>query len=113
VGLRRVGDLGGGMGAGMTLHQAAAIDDVVEVRRLVAMGVNVDQRNADGDTALQYASAQGHVEMIKLLVQHGANKEANNADGATALHWAAFHGTWRRSRCWLSSAWTRRRRVRM
>ena len=70
----------------MALLQAIYDDDMVEVRRLVAMGVNLDQRDANGSTALHYASAKGQVEVIKLLVEHGADKEAKTANGATPLH---------------------------
>jgi hypothetical protein len=76
----------------MTLLKAIYDDDVVEVRRLVAMGVNVDQRDENGATALHYASDKGQVEVIKVLVEHGADKEAKDAQGCTPLHLAADNG---------------------
>ena len=70
----------------MTLHDAAKSGDVAEVRRLVAIGVDLDGRDACGQTALQLAATRGHVEMMMVLVEHGVDKEAKDADGWTALH---------------------------
>jgi hypothetical protein len=42
--------------AEMTLHAAAANGNVAEMRRLVASGVNVDELNAHGHTALLHAA---------------------------------------------------------
>jgi ankyrin repeat protein len=53
--------LAGRMDAGIQLHDAAKNGDVAEVRRLVASGVKVDERDADGWTALHLAAQQGHV----------------------------------------------------
>jgi ankyrin repeat protein len=86
----------------MTLHKAALIGDVTEMRRLVAAGAIVDERDADGDAALHCASMEGHVEAMRALLELGADKEAKDAKGWTALHWAAQGGTWRRSSCWCS-----------
>jgi ankyrin repeat protein len=82
-----------GTPAAGALHLAAESGDVVEVRRLAALGVNLEERDADGATALHIASMHGHVEAIKVLVvQLGADKDAKTADGATALHMAAVNG---------------------
>jgi ankyrin repeat protein len=63
-----------GTPAAETLLEAALIGDVTEVRRLVvAMGVNLEKRNADGATALLYAAAKGHVEVLRVLVELGAD----------------------------------------
>jgi ankyrin repeat protein len=40
----------------MTLRDAARFGNVVEVRRLLAMGVNLDQRDENGVTALLWAA---------------------------------------------------------
>ena len=80
--------------AEMTLLQHAALNgDVVEMRRLVANGRHVNERNEYGDTALHYAAVYGHVEAMRVLVvELGADKEAKNVDGLTALHLAALNG---------------------
>jgi ankyrin repeat protein len=73
------------MVASMTLYQAAYHGDVVELRRLVAAGVNVDAQDAHGHTALIWAAGAGHAEAIKTLVQLGANKEAKNIGRMTPV----------------------------
>ena len=89
---------------------------VAGIKLLVQLGANKEAKNANvyGETPLHCAAGNGHVEAIKLLVQLGANKEARHGRaksyGGTALHCAAGTGTWRRSTCWCSSAWTRTRR---
>jgi ankyrin repeat protein len=54
--------------------------------------VNVDERDEDGATALDWAASNGNVEAIKALLELGADKDAKTANGATALHLAADHG---------------------
>jgi hypothetical protein len=80
------------MEAQMPLQQAALNGDVVEMRRLVAAGAIVDERDADGDTALHCASMKGHVEAMRALVELGADKDAKSSQGHTPLHWAAQEG---------------------
>jgi hypothetical protein len=86
--------LGGGTMAGIELlQQAAGNGNVAEMRRLVANGRNVNERDADGDTALHVAAVYGHVEAMRVLVvELGADKDAKDAAGGTPLHFAAFKG---------------------
>ena len=97
---------------GVMTHQAARSGDEAEVRRLVANGVNVDERDADGSTALHTATEHGHVEVMRALMELGADKEAKDADGETPLHWAADNGHVEAIKV-LAQLGTRRRRVRM
>jgi ankyrin repeat protein len=76
----------------MMLLQATKSGDVVEVQRLVATGVNVDERDANGATALHWASCNGHVDVMMALVELSADKDAKDADGDTPLHVAAAYG---------------------
>jgi hypothetical protein len=73
----------------MTLHQAAQSGDVVEMRRLMAAGADVDERDVNRVTALHWAADEGHVEVLRVLME---DKDAKDANGWTALHWAAFKG---------------------
>ena len=93
------------------LYDAAKSGDVVEVRRLVAAGADVEEQWGEfGMRPLHEAASQGQVEVITVLVELGVDKEAKTA-GMTPLHLAVCSGRVRRSRCWCSWAWTRTRRV--
>ncbi len=71
-----------------------AIDDGKE---LVAEGVmrngklNLDARNANGETALHRAVEKGMKELARALVAAGANLRARSINGETVLHLAALH----------------------
>jgi hypothetical protein len=82
-----------GTPAAGTLHLAAGHGDVTEVRRLAAMGVNLEERFAAGFTALHLAAFDdGQVEVLRVLVEVGADIEARDATGSTPLHQAAGNG---------------------
>ena len=72
----------------------AAIDDGKE---LVAEGVmqlgklNLDARNANGETALHRAVEKGMKELARALIAAGTNLRARSNSGETALHIAALH----------------------
>jgi ankyrin repeat protein len=76
----------------MPLHNAAEADDVVNIRRLVAEGADVNVAGDGGWRPLHEAAAEGHVEAVQVLVELGADKEASTAAGDTPLHWAAYAG---------------------
>ena len=46
----------------------------------------VDDKSAEGMTALHEACRNGHSECVKLLVQHQANVNMLTSSGYTALH---------------------------
>lgn len=57
-------------------------------RLLIEAGCDVDQKNADGKTALHFATS---VDVINLLIDAGADVEARSNDGATPLEgWVKF-----------------------
>jgi hypothetical protein len=88
-------DLGGGTAARMVLHarSGSARQRVGRcVQSLVAAGAEVDERDANGRTALHWAANKRRVEAMQMLVQLGADKEAKDSDGDTPLHVAACHG---------------------
>jgi hypothetical protein len=55
------------------LIHAASRGDVVELRRLLATGMNVNEADASGWSALMYAAGSGHSEPVQLLLHAGAN----------------------------------------
>jgi ankyrin repeat protein len=75
------------------LHNAAAVDDVVTIRRLVAEGADVNEQGAaEGVRPLHVAAQYGHVDAVQVLVEIGADLEAPAVDGVRPLHMAAHQG---------------------
>jgi ankyrin repeat protein len=62
------------------------------VRKLLDDGVDVNWKNKEGDTALIWASVEGHAEVVKLLLDRGALTDLQRNGGATALMYASFFG---------------------
>jgi len=57
-----------------------------------AAGAAVDAQNKLGNTALIYASYDGHEDTVHLLLARGARRELQNERGETAMHCAAWKG---------------------
>ncbi|XP_064467056.1 protein phosphatase 1 regulatory subunit 16A-like [Ornithodoros turicata] len=74
------------------LLEAAARNDVDEVRRLLMLGVSPDSTNEDGLTALHQCCIDDSEEMMKLLIDYGANVNAKDSEQWTPLHAAATCG---------------------
>jgi ankyrin repeat protein len=78
------------------MHMAAAVGDVVNIRRMVAEGADVNvQGGPQGARPLHMAAANGHVDAVRVLKEVGADVEASDADGSRPLHAAAKRGHWR------------------
>ena len=73
----------GGMSA---LHYAAREGAIEAAEALLDGGADIDQRSADGSTALLTAALNGHFDLALVLVERGANPSlAARTDGATPL----------------------------
>lgn len=81
---------------GRTLHTAVGYLDFDHLRRLLASGVDVDQRDRSGRTPLQTlirsAEEDERGEALRILCAAGAELEARDENGLTALHNAASDG---------------------
>jgi hypothetical protein len=75
------------------LIDAAFSGDVNRVRRLLAAGADVHERNRSCDTALLAAARGARPEIVKLLLAAGAKVNARNDRCETALMLAAFSGS--------------------
>ena len=72
------------------LRMAVMTDDAEKVKKLLASGASVDERNnIGGDAALHTAAKWNHAELTILLLDSGADLENRNAAGFTPLHCAA------------------------
>ena len=76
------------------LHAAAANAACDLVQRLLRdFDIDVDQRNAQGETALLCATRSGHLHAVKILLEHGASASIQAHNGETPLHWlVSFFG---------------------
>src|SRR3954451_2137116 len=65
---------------GGALVRAAAAGDTASVRRLLAAGADVDERTADGRTAVTAAALGDHVDAARALIAAGADVDLQDAD---------------------------------
>lgn len=72
-----------------TLHSAAAVGEVKQVKKLLASGVDVNMPDQAGLTPLMYAVQGGSHEVINLLLSAGVDLNRGGPQGNTALHLAA------------------------
>ena len=72
------------------LHKAAQNGDVVEAKRLLESGYDVNSYNENGITPLHTSAKYGHVNVAKLLLENCAivDVEDNNGCNNTPLHMA-------------------------
>eukprot|EP01068_Selenidium_serpulae_P008406 Selendium_serpulae@DN4978_c0_g1_i11.p1 len=73
-------------------HSAAKAGRLNEMRRLVARGASVGERDTNGATALHYAAEKGHYEVVLYLLGRGADVDAQCGLRTTPLHLAAICG---------------------
>ncbi len=60
----------------LALHQAARIGDLLSVKKLIAMGADVNEKDLFKSTPLHMAAMYGHKAVAEYLIQHGANIDA-------------------------------------
>ena len=74
------------------LFSAIANERPQIVSRLIAAGINVNARSAEGQTSLMVAASKGNKEIVELLLDHGAKPTAVDAEGRTAVQIAKEAG---------------------
>ncbi len=81
----------------LTLHEAAALGDVMTIRALLDDGADIDEPAADGFTALHLSAFFGHDAAVELLLARGAGIEIDSAEPMRLrpLHAAAAGGVLR------------------
>jgi ankyrin repeat protein len=80
------------IGAGSLVADAAMKGDKVALRTLLQQKANVNEAQADGATAIQWAAYRNDIEMAGMLIAAGADVNRPNLDGATPLWLAAENG---------------------
>ena len=66
--------------------------DVKEIKELIDMGADVNQKDETGKTALMMASIKGYKEVVEFLIQKGADVNQKDDYGWTALMWTSRKG---------------------
>ncbi len=75
------------------LMQAVQDNHADRVRKLIAQGADVDERDANGDAPLIIAAYKGYTNILRLLLEAGADVSVVDPGmKATALHAAAYAG---------------------
>ncbi len=87
------GDVRAVAAEGVPLIEAAKSVDKDALRALLKKGVDVNAREADGATALHWASYRDDLESADLLIRAGARVNAANDLGATPLWTASLNGS--------------------
>ena len=76
----------------MSLIHAIENNDIDLVRQLLDNGIDINLRDSTGNTALMWASQEGHNEIVELLLIEGADVNNIDLDGDTALMLASQEG---------------------
>ncbi|XP_025153174.1 BRCA1-associated RING domain protein 1-like, partial [Harpegnathos saltator] len=74
------------------LHAAADEGNEERVRRLIALGANINIWDKSGYTPLAYGCTHGHVNVVCALLQLNADIEYVTKTGYTPLMIAVYHG---------------------
>jgi len=78
-------------GQSAEIHKAAYNGDIVKVRELLKKGVNPDERDSFGGTALHAAMFQKNMEIVRLLLENRFDVNAvGPQNGYTPLHDAVW-----------------------
>lgn len=76
----------------VSLYRAVHIGDLDQLKRHLFWRTDVNAPDANGDTPLHVAVAQGQVTIVRLLLRHRADLSARDAQGRTPLHLALALG---------------------
>ena len=60
------------------IHDAAKAGDAEQVERLIAAGVDVNEKDIADKTPLHWAVDAGHMSVVQVLVAKGANVDARD-----------------------------------
>ncbi len=72
---------------------AASEGNLVQMKECIHQGVDTEETDKDGKTALHIASNNGQLEIVKYLIETcHVDKEAKDDTGWTALHFASRNG---------------------
>lgn len=74
------------------LHIAVQKNEIVEIKKLLDQGADINSRNRIGNTPLHLATGGQRLESLQLLIERGANLNMKNSwNGATPLMFAVVN----------------------
>ena len=73
------------------IHEFARCGNLNAIRQAIDAGVNINEKDQFGSTALKYAIAEKQIDMVFALLDLGADVSSQGDDGSTALHSAIEH----------------------
>ena len=76
----------------MPLIEAAYEGNTVQVQSLIEEGVDINEKDTSGRTALMIAANRGHTYVVQLLLERGADAKARDNSGLTAMQAAESRG---------------------
>jgi len=76
----------------VNLHRAVQVGDLDQIRRHIAAGTDLNQRDGNGDLPLHLAARAGQVAIVRELADHGATLAARDSASRTPLELALTHG---------------------
>jgi ankyrin repeat protein len=79
--------------ADWNLHRAAVENRADIAKSLIANGVDLEAKDADGCTPLHAAAWDNSLDVARLIVEAGADIEARDDDADTPLHMAAWQNS--------------------
>ena len=87
-------DLNSSKGGNTALHQAVyqhdqGSDGTELIKYLLSQGIDADQGNYRGNTALHIIARKNYPDILKILLEHQVDKDKLNKNGESALHIAA------------------------
>ena len=72
------------------LIKACMANNIAKVKKLLARGADIEEKDEDDKTALIISSRSGFTNIVKLLIENGAQVDKKDNGGSTALIWASF-----------------------
>jgi len=71
------------------LRNASLQGDLESIRQIVEAGIDIEEGDQLGRTALMFASFNGHTEVVQFLIEQGAEVQKQNSEGRTPLMFAS------------------------